>query len=157
MTTRLKPADYEAAIRESQGLVTSAARRLGVCAKTVHRAISRWASVREALEESRERLLDLTEAKLVQQINEGNMTAIIFYLKTQGKKRGYVEHIIDATLVQIVHKISSSQLEILDDRELDRLARYVEERGLGRPRSVEELERLDPEQLEELANAGRRP
>lgn len=157
MPPRRKPVEYETAIREAQGLVTAAARRLGVSVRTFHRAIERYSSVRIALEEARERQLDLTEAKLFQQINEGNMTAIIFYLKTQGKKRGYIEHIIDATLIQIVHKISSvSQLEILDDRELDRLARYVEERGLGRPRSAEELEKLSPEQLEELEDAGRR-
>lgn len=157
MRSKLKAVDYENAIREGQGLVTAAARRLGVDPRTVFRAINRYDSVRRALEDARERTLDLAEAKLIQQINDGNMTAIIFYLKTQGKKRGYIEHIIDATLVQIVQKITTTeQLESLDDRELDRLARYVEERGLGRPRSVEELKKLPPDELEELANGRKR-
>ena len=35
--------------------------------------------------------LDLTEHALIKQIKEENLGAIIFYLKCQGKKRGYIE------------------------------------------------------------------
>jgi hypothetical protein len=36
-----------------------------------------------------EQNLDLAEHKLLGVINEGNMTAVIFYLKTKGRERGY--------------------------------------------------------------------
>jgi hypothetical protein len=43
------------------------------------------------LDEIQEATLDLAEPKLREKINEGDKTALIFYLKTKGKQWGYVE------------------------------------------------------------------
>ena len=42
-------------------------------------------------DEERETLIDFAENQLFQQVKDGNITAIIFTLKTIGKSRGYVE------------------------------------------------------------------
>lgn len=45
----------------------------------------------EALENAEESMLDWAESKLLKAINDDNLTALIFFLKTKGKKRGYTE------------------------------------------------------------------
>ena len=68
-----------------------AAKRAGVSYTTINRYAAEFPSVKEAIQEAKESMLDFTENKLFTQIKEGNLTAIIFYLKTQGKARGYIE------------------------------------------------------------------
>ena len=79
------------AIQESGGFVTEVARRLGITRRHVYNLRDKYVTVAEALVDERERQLDHAELQLHKQIKAGNMTAIIFYLKTQGKQRGYVE------------------------------------------------------------------
>lgn len=45
----------------------------------------------ERLKESEDALLDFAESKLLEKIQEGDNTCLIFFLKTKGKDRGYVE------------------------------------------------------------------
>ena len=45
----------------------------------------------ENVENVQESLLDLAESKLMENINKNDNTSIIFFLKTKGKKRGYIE------------------------------------------------------------------
>jgi hypothetical protein len=45
----------------------------------------------EAANEARETMLDNAESKLYTEAMGGNTAALIFLLKTQGKKRGYIE------------------------------------------------------------------
>jgi len=44
---------------------------------------------KEAVKEVSETSVDFVENQLMKEIQGGNITAITFYLKTKGKKRGY--------------------------------------------------------------------
>lgn len=48
-------------------------------------------AVKEAVKQSHENGLDLAESKLIEKINGGETTPILFYLRTKGRNRGYIE------------------------------------------------------------------
>ena len=79
------------ALRNSAGIYTMAGIQLGCCGNTVSNFIKKHPELLELIEQVTEQNLDLAEVELLKQIKEGNIAAIIFYLKTKGKHRGYVE------------------------------------------------------------------
>jgi hypothetical protein len=79
------------ALREKHGNLSAAARYLGCDRHTVSRYINAYSTVQAVADEERETLIDFAENQLFQQVKDGNITAIIFTLKTIGKSRGYVE------------------------------------------------------------------
>ncbi len=81
------------ALRQARGFVSVAARQLGCAAKTVRRYCDTYEVCKQAQVDAREAMIDLAEGKLYQNINDGDNTAIIFFLKTQAKDRGYVERV----------------------------------------------------------------
>lgn len=81
------------AIREAKGFLNIAAANLGVGRSTLYRWIEENPKLKEVVEESREVFLDIAESALLKEIEKGNVAAIIFFLKTRGKGRGYSEKI----------------------------------------------------------------
>ena len=47
----------------------------------------------KAVKEIENVALDFAESQLHKQIKDGNASSTIFYLKTKGKKRGYIERV----------------------------------------------------------------
>jgi hypothetical protein len=64
---------------------------LGVSRTTLYEWRQKDPKLDALMHEVEESLIDFTESKLLAQIKDDNMTAIIFHLKTKGKKRGYTE------------------------------------------------------------------
>lgn len=79
------------ALEKSLGIVTTACRNVGIGRDTHYRWMRDDAEYRTAVESLEGVALDLAESKLHEEILGGNTAAIIFFLKTKGKKRGYVE------------------------------------------------------------------
>lgn len=59
--------------------------------KTYYAWYNKDEEFREAVDSIGEYMIDVAENALYTKIKRGNLTATIFYLKTKGKKRGYVE------------------------------------------------------------------
>lgn len=83
--------EVAAAVYECKGLASIAAQRLGCSAKTVRNYVDKYPTVKEAIAQAREDLKDNAESRLLARIDADDLTAIIFFLKTQAKDRGYVE------------------------------------------------------------------
>lgn len=77
--------------KDGHGIITYACQATGIARRTYYNWLEKDEKFREAIEALQEETIDIVESKLLTQIDDGNLTAIIFYLKTKGKKRGYVE------------------------------------------------------------------
>ena len=75
------------ALEGTQGLLSLAARRAGVSYATVKRYAAEFPTVKIAVQDAKSSTLDFAEGKLYQAIAQGNLTAIIFYLKTHSRAR----------------------------------------------------------------------
>lgn len=79
------------ALEKSLGVVTAACKAVGIGRTTHYLWMQEDAEYRAAVEGLSDVALDFAESQLHKQIKDGNSTATIFYLKTKGKKRGYIE------------------------------------------------------------------
>jgi hypothetical protein len=79
------------ALEKSLGVVTSAAKTVGVGRTTHYLWMQEDKEYKAAVDELSDVAIDFAESQLHKQIKDGNSTATIFFLKTKGKKRGYVE------------------------------------------------------------------
>ena len=79
------------ALEKSLGVVTTACRQVGVGRTTYYDWIKNDDKFANRVKDIQDIALDFAESELHKQIEKGNTTATIFYLKTKGKHRGYIE------------------------------------------------------------------
>ena len=86
------PVQVSEALLASDGNLTAAATKLGVTRQGVYDYIDRY-KLQDVLAQSREKMADEAVGQLHRLVRDGNLGAVIFYLKTQAKSRGYTERI----------------------------------------------------------------
>ena len=79
------------AMEKSLGVVTTACRIAEVSRDTFYRYYQEDPEFKQSIDNIENVVLDFVESQLHKQIKEGNTSSTIFYLKTKGKKRGYIE------------------------------------------------------------------
>jgi hypothetical protein len=88
-----KTAEIVEALKATGGMVYMAARKLGCDPSTIHVRAKASPEIQAAIDNARGDMLDMAEHELKKAVRGGDMTAIIFTLKTIGKHRGYVERV----------------------------------------------------------------
>lgn len=89
-TVQHKKAILEA-LEKSLGVVTTACRTVGIGRTTFYQWLQDDEAFAKQVDDIQNIALDYAESQLHKQIGDGSTAATIFYLKTKGKKRGYVE------------------------------------------------------------------
>ena len=79
------------ALESSLGVVTVACKKADIPRSTYYKWLKEDKDFALAVEDIENIALDFAESQLHSQIGDGNTSATIFYLKTKGKKRGYIE------------------------------------------------------------------
>lgn len=82
---------FLAALKASGGFVSRTAEALGISHQAVYKRMKENPELKAAFEEMKAKYLDLAESKLIQAVNNGASWAVCFYLKCQGKERGWIE------------------------------------------------------------------
>ncbi len=101
------------ALEKSLGIVTTACKACQVARSTFYDWYNNDLDFKASVDDVGEVSLDFAESKLLEQISANNSTATIFYLKTKGKKRGYVER------SEVVNRVDiETELQELTDAQL---------------------------------------
>lgn len=79
------------ALNASYGIIAEACEAMNMSRSTFYRWYKSDEVFKEQVDNVTETQIDYVESKLIKNISAGDTTAIIFYLKTKGKARGYSE------------------------------------------------------------------
>jgi len=79
------------ALEKSMGIVTNACKIVNLDRTTFYRYYNEDQQFADDVDKVQDYVLDFAESKLLENIKDKKETSIIFYLKTKGRKRGYIE------------------------------------------------------------------
>jgi hypothetical protein len=79
------------ALRQSLGIVSQACESIGIHRSTYYDWLEKDPVFKQEIDSIQDTAIDFVEGKLFENIQENDVTSIIFYLKTKAKHRGYIE------------------------------------------------------------------
>ena len=91
VTSSTKKDNFLKALKNNLGNISQACKSSKISRQTYYRWVDDDVEFEEQCKNVEESLLDLAENRLLEKIDKYDTTSIIFFLKTKGKKRGYVE------------------------------------------------------------------
>ena len=113
--TKIQKKAIVEALERSLGVVTTACKNVGIARQTFYEWYKNDEEFKKSVDSIEDIALDFAESQLHKQIKDGNVTATIFYLKTKGTKRGYIEkhdhslHLKPFTHIEIEQKFDEYQ------------------------------------------------
>lgn len=78
-------------LQKRHGIISDACKAVNVSRPTFYKWKREDKEFSDAVDEINEQVVDLAENALIKKIKEGDVTSIIFFLKTKGRNRGYQE------------------------------------------------------------------
>jgi ACT domain-containing protein len=81
------------ALEKSMGIVTNACKIVKLDRSTFYKYYNEDEKFASDVDNMQDYVLDFAESKLLENIKDKKETSIIFYLKTKGRKRGYIEKV----------------------------------------------------------------
>ena len=90
-STEDKKGAFVKAFAQSRGIIAPACKAVSINRTTYYDWMERDPAFAEEVEAIRQEQIDTVESALLNKIEDGDTTAVIFYLKTKGKERGYSE------------------------------------------------------------------
>ena len=79
------------ALEKSMGVVTTACQIVGISRQSHYDWLTKDEEYAQAVSDIENVALDFAESKLFKNIEKAKEASVFFYLKTKGKKRGYIE------------------------------------------------------------------
>ncbi len=99
------------AYEKNLGNIGASCKAINISRQTYYEWIKKDKKFEKQVNEINELFVDMVETQLVKKIKNNDLGAIIFFLKTKGKKRGYTER-IETENKQVDNFTSDSQIKI---------------------------------------------
>jgi hypothetical protein len=104
------------ALREFDGNMAAAGRKFGCHRGYISQLVNDDQELRELVNELKETFIDEAENKLYEAIRDGNIVAILFFLKTQARHRGYSERFEFVPITQQQIEVELGNVPTISDK-----------------------------------------